>query len=251
MRCFLEKAGTKVRPVQRVVNHAAHINSPDSAHDGILPHRSRRKKVPDTFSPDVAAKDDIKKLQGQMGMVLGLLKELKLSEKVPEVFEDTDLGRGHSRKLGWILGIGIPVAALLVAIVAWIQPQISAHLARDRKNDTDNEIAAQLKDPLKKLDDIAGDVREIKGKLSVLDPMIQRLTAEQMQRHASLSPQEFQLQLPKFKDIVGLSPGVRQTVKTLFAVRWNCIVLRRRLLAKCAPAGEAEAGSAGVQPAKE
>ena len=50
---------------------------------------------------------------------------------------------------------------------------------------------------------------------------------------------------------LGLSPGVRQTVKTLFAVRWNCIVLRRRLLAKCAPAGEAEAGSAGVQPAKE
>jgi hypothetical protein len=33
-----------------VVNHAANINSPDSAHDGILPHRSRRKKVPDTFS---------------------------------------------------------------------------------------------------------------------------------------------------------------------------------------------------------
>ncbi len=53
------------------------------------------------------------------------------------------------------------------------------------------------------------------------------------------------------RELVGLSPGVRQTVKTLFAVRWNCIVLRRRLLAKCAPAGEAEAGSAGVQPAKE
>ncbi len=48
-----------------------------------------------------------------------------------------------------------------------------------------------------------------------------------------------------------LSPGVRQTVKTLFAVRWNCIVLRRRFLAKWAPAGEAEAGSAGAQPAKE
>ncbi len=55
----------------------------------------------------------------------------------------------------------------------------------------------------------------------------------------------------ELEDRLGLSPGVRQTVKTLFAVRWNCIVLRRRLLAKCAPAGEAEAGSAGVQPAKE
>ena len=43
---------------------------------------------------------------------------------------------------------------------------------------------------------------------------------------------------------LGLSPGMRQTVKTLFAVRWNCIVLRRRLPARCAPAGEGEAGSA-------
>ncbi len=63
--------------------------------------------------------------------------------------------------------------------------------------------------------------------------------------------QQFGAQLCVRRDSLGLSPGVRQTVKTLFAVRWNCIVLRRRLLAKCAPAGEAEAGSAGVQPAKE
>jgi len=54
-----------------------------------------------------------------------------------------------------------------------------------------------------------------------------------------------------FDRILGLSPGVRQTVKTLFAVRWNCIVLRTGFLAKWAPAGEAEVGSAGAQPAKE
>jgi len=36
------------------------------------------------------------------------------------------------------------------------------------------------------------------------------------------------------KPEVGLSPGLRQTVKTLFAVRWNCIVQRRRFLARCA-----------------
>src|SRR6266702_8411789 len=48
-----------------------------------------------------------------------------------------------------------------------------------------------------------------------------------------------------------LSPGLRQTVKPLFAVRWNLIVQRRPLPARCQPAGEAEAGSAGEQPAKE
>ena len=37
MRCFLQQTGTKLRPVQRGVNHAANINSPDSAGAGILP----------------------------------------------------------------------------------------------------------------------------------------------------------------------------------------------------------------------
>jgi hypothetical protein len=50
---------------------------------------------------------------------------------------------------------------------------------------------------------------------------------------------------------LGLSPGLRQTAKALLAVRSNCIVPRRRFLARCAPAGEAEAGSAGAHPARE
>jgi hypothetical protein len=52
-------------------------------------------------------------------------------------------------------------------------------------------------------------------------------------------------------DILGLSPGVRQTVKALLTVRWNCIVPRKSFIARWAPAGEAAAGSAGAQPAKE
>jgi cobalt-zinc-cadmium resistance protein CzcA len=51
--------------------------------------------------------------------------------------------------------------------------------------------------------------------------------------------------------ILGLSPELRQTVKTLAAVRWNSIVPRTGIVARCPAAGEAEAGSAGVQPAKE
>src|ERR1039458_9169877 len=50
---------------------------------------------------------------------------------------------------------------------------------------------------------------------------------------------------------MGLSPGVRQTVKALLTVRWNCIVLQKPFRTRCASAGEAEAGTAGVQPAKE
>ena len=45
-----------------------------------------------------------------------------------------------------------------------------------------------------------------------------------------------------------MSPGLRQTVKTLFAVRWNLIVQRRRFIARCSPAGEAEAGKRERNP---
>jgi hypothetical protein len=53
---------------------------------------------------------------------------------------------------------------------------------------------------------------------------------------------------------MGLSPWVRQTVNTLFSVRchFDCTaVLPFSFAAKCALPGEAEAGCAGAQPAKE
>jgi len=36
LRFLLEKTRTETRPVQGVVNHAAHIHPPDSSHDRIL-----------------------------------------------------------------------------------------------------------------------------------------------------------------------------------------------------------------------
>ena len=55
----------------------------------------------------------------------------------------------------------------------------------------------------------------------------------------------------RHRPVLGLSPGVRQTVKTLFAVRCVSFGQRRPGSARCSPAGEAEAGPAGAQPAKE
>ena len=51
--------------------------------------------------------------------------------------------------------------------------------------------------------------------------------------------------------LLGLSPGVRQTVKALLTVRWKSIVTEKSFRARCAPDGEAEAGTAGEQPAEE
>jgi hypothetical protein len=50
---------------------------------------------------------------------------------------------------------------------------------------------------------------------------------------------------------VGLPPELTQTVKTLFAVRWKSLDRQEDCTAYWGPAGEAEAGSGGDQPAKE
>jgi len=50
---------------------------------------------------------------------------------------------------------------------------------------------------------------------------------------------------------VGLPPGVRQTVKTQFAVRWKSVDQQDEFSAHCEPVGKAEAGDAGEQPAEE
>jgi hypothetical protein len=53
------------------------------------------------------------------------------------------------------------------------------------------------------------------------------------------------------KEQLGLSPALRHAVKRLFAARCISIVPTASCVASCAPAGEAEAGSAGAHPAKE
>ena len=49
-----EQARTKVRPVQDVVNHAADIHSPSSAHKGILPHPPDEKRFLTLFPRPLA-----------------------------------------------------------------------------------------------------------------------------------------------------------------------------------------------------
>ena len=53
------------------------------------------------------------------------------------------------------------------------------------------------------------------------------------------------------RTVVGLPPELTQTVKTLFAVRWKSLDRQDDCTAYWGPAGEAEAGSGGDQPAKE
>src|SRR5437868_2826687 len=67
----------------------------------------------------------------------------------------------------------VAIAALAVALAAWIQPQISTHLSEDQKRTMRGEIADQLKEPERNISEMTRSMAEVKGKLDVLAPLIQ------------------------------------------------------------------------------
>ncbi|MGA2426660.1 MAG: hypothetical protein ABSG07_21885 [Terriglobales bacterium] len=92
--------------------------------------------------------------------------------------------------------IGVPIMFL-----AWIEP----HLQNDLKNDVKIEVTEQLKDPLKQIGEIAGDVREIKGKLEVLDPLIRDLTMKRIGEAGNLNTKELVERLPELRHLATIA----------------------------------------------
>jgi hypothetical protein len=111
----------------------------------------------------------------------------------------------------WI-GLGILVATIVglpIILAALIEP----HLKADLKADVKNEVADQLKDPLKQIGEIAGDVREIKGKLEVLDPLIQKFTGERLSDAGKLDSKQLLARLPELKTLATIAKKESITVK--------------------------------------
>lgn len=53
----------------------------------------------------------------------------------------------------------------LIALGGWLQPVISSHIGIDRRHEIDDEVRAQLAQPLQLLNQVSLDVAEIKGEL--------------------------------------------------------------------------------------
>jgi hypothetical protein len=116
----------------------------------------------------------------------------------------------------WDKGFLVALAALLVAAIglpimlfSWIEP----HLQNDLKNDVKIEVADQLKEPLKKIGEISEDVKEIKGKLEVLDPFIRELTVKRLSEVSNLNPKELVSRLPELKRLATIAKTESVTVK--------------------------------------
>lgn len=151
----------------------------------------------------------VEKLTGRVTAI-----ERKLDGKRPESID----ARGDRTAT---IALTVSVLALIavpVGFLAWLEP----HLHADLKNDVTIEVTNQLKDPLKQIGDIAGDVKEIKGKLEVLDPLIRQLTIKGIGEAASLTSKELVARLPELKQLaktaksenVALKPEAVQKVGT-------------------------------------
>jgi hypothetical protein len=118
-------------------------------------------------------------------------------------------------KGGWVkylfraITVVIPLVGLAIMLGSWIEP----HLRADSKSDMKNEVTDQLRDPLKQIGDIAGDVREIKGKLDILAPLIEKLTAQRLDEARTLSPKDLIAHLPELRNLATIARTEKITVK--------------------------------------
>jgi hypothetical protein len=103
----------------------------------------------------------------------------------------------------------LAVITLPFIIVGFLEP----HLHNDLKSDVKNEVTDQLKEPLQDLHKMATDIAEIKGKLEVLDPLIQKLTAQRIDEAAKLNSKELTARLPELKHLAMIAKKENVTIK--------------------------------------
>jgi hypothetical protein len=96
------------------------------------------------------------------------------------------------------LAILIAAIGLPVTILSFVEP----HLQRDLSNDVKLEVASELKELQPQINEMSGNIKEIKGKLEVLDPLIQELITKHFTDAANLTPKELLARLPELKQIV-------------------------------------------------
>jgi hypothetical protein len=146
----------------------------------------------------------------------------KLTARITAIEKKIGLGTSESingkRDKGFLVAlVALVVSAvgLPIMLISWIEP----HLQNDLKNDVKIEVGEQLKQPLQQINELAGDIREIKGKLEVLNPLIQQLIHKRISESKNLSPAELKnlVQLAKRENVKLDSREIKVTADKLLA----------------------------------
>lgn len=88
----------------------------------------------------------------------------------------------------------VGVLSLIVAGFAWLQPEWKSEADKQRRQLVKDVLEQDMKD--RGLDDVQGDIKEIRGQLNVMDGFLKILAAKEMQQQAALPKESFEKQLP-------------------------------------------------------
>jgi hypothetical protein len=100
----------------------------------------------------------------------------------------------HKKSTGTILAILMLASAYLLE---WWLPEHNKLMEGYNNNRIDERIALKTTEPFKKLDQIYGDVEEIKGKLDILAPLIEKQVQGKVADASRLTGERLRAALPE------------------------------------------------------
>ena len=107
----------------------------------------------------------------------------------------------------WLaLSISVGTFVLIViAYLAWWQPQWKAHEDEDLTNKIDHQIDSKLVAPLGQLSGQEKTLARIEGRLEEISDLLKLITQNEMKRIASLPPQDFNSNLPAVATVLAIA----------------------------------------------
>jgi hypothetical protein len=119
--------------------------------------------------------------------------------------------RGWLRERKGVIAVAatflIAIGAVIVAYLAWWQPQWRHHADSDLEQQVNNQIDTALKQH--HFDSLAGDVSTMKGQLTEVSGYIKILVESQIKRIGALTPGDFKNSLPEVKSVMGIAKVVQ------------------------------------------
>jgi hypothetical protein len=152
---------------------------------------------------DMGQKELSASLAKLTGRVTSLEKKTSSTNKSPQE-EKWNTDRWIAFGILVFTVIGVPII-----LGSWIE----SHIQTDLKSGIKNEVTDQLKEPLKQISEIAGDVREIKGKLEILAPLIQEITIKRLGEVGNLDSKDLLARLPELRHLANIAKTESVTVK--------------------------------------
>ncbi|MCU1339735.1 MAG: hypothetical protein JWO19_5316 [Bryobacterales bacterium] len=140
-------------------------------------------------------------VKNQAKEITAIKGKLSGDNPLPAVSSTPSAGIGFWQ---WVVRISAP-AALVIAVVAWVQPQWSTHSAKDLETTIDGRIDTKLKSPTKTLEDLRVDVARISTRLDDFFLLVKPAARRTLKDAAALPAKAFAAELPELKAAIDVA----------------------------------------------